>query len=204
MSTLRKQDSKFAKDLSRHLRKRILERRGLNSRLCRFVQDRTASSQLDVLLEEEMNQEGASSTTEDIVGEIAKFQQAEGVVFGAQDELQEEENEPQSAMQPDELDEDEYDQYIRKNRTLAATSEKPTAEKLLKLHKKGYEVLPRGMVETANILQPTSIPAERAFSKARSARRYNQECMSDNRFCDYRLLADCFSSSKPWVNTKSP
>ena len=48
------------------------------------------------------------------------------------------------------------------------------------------------------VLQPTSVPAERSFSKARLARRYCQESQSDQRFEKQLLLKNYYSKSQPW------
>ena len=65
-----------------------------------------------------------------------------------------------------------------------------SAKKIMKLHKQGFEVMPKSLQATLDTLQPTSVPAERLFSKARHARRYSQENQSDERFTSYLLLKE--------------
>lgn len=56
---------------------------------------------------------------------------------------------------------------------------------------------PKRMLAMLNTIQPTSVSAERAFSTARSCRRYNQESLDDDRFARKLFLRSFNSKTKP-------
>lgn len=56
---------------------------------------------------------------------------------------------------------------------------------------------PKRMLAVLNTIQPTSVSAERAFSTARSCRRYNQESLDDDRFARKLFLRNFNSKTKP-------
>ena len=80
---------------------------------------------------------------------------------------------------------------------------KPSPSEIMKLHKDGWEALLPGLTSTMRTLQPTSVPAERAFSRARFLRRYYQESLSDERFANFLFLRDFYSKNKPWEAFKT-
>ena len=203
---LQEQNNRLARTLYRNTCVRVLERRGLASRVSKFIEHRTEHSKLDGMLQAERIKAGDLAICRDegsIVIEIAKFQGAERIAAKSAMEVGGETEEERAPEIEEDPAWDDYDKYVqREQRATVSSSDQPTPEKLEDLHKQGYNVLPRGMVETAHMVQPTSVPAERLFSKARAARRYNQEAMSDQRFGDYRFLAGYYVASEPWSAKK--
>lgn len=68
----------------------------------------------------------------------------------------------------------------------------------LRVFEAGLMPLPKEISATLLTVLPTSVPAERLFSKARYARQCNQERMGDARFGKLVLLKDFYVKSQPW------
>ena len=188
--------AKFAKSLHRNLCLRILERRTVASRLSRFVRNRGNE---DIKLDRTLaavresvittgNEASYNSFADfgDIREEIARLEtgkrqkQGRAARDGPRDDYE-------AFLEDDEVDE-----------RVSSSPAKPSTEELLELLSKGYNVLPDVLTTTLSTIQPTSVPSERLFSRARHARRYCQERALDDRFANDMRLKEFYRKSKPY------
>lgn len=200
LSALRNETSEFAKTLYRCLCIRILQRRGVASRVARFIGSREEISNLDRWLDEMralILAEGevklsrtflpAGNLSEEVVEHLEKSTRRANA-----DSWREEEEERNPHP-------DVYDLYGDsgcEEQLLTKRSLSPVT--LIKYHKKGLRTIPVTLVETMKLIQPTSVPAESAFGTARHFRRYCQEKQKDERYTNYLFLRDFMRKSRPW------
>ena len=93
---------------------------------------------------------------------------------------------------------DEYEDLLKQETGVSGRVSAQSARTLMDLHSRGISVFPRALTDTMETLQPTSVAAERAFSKARKARRYDQGSLDDERFGNYLFLKDYYTKTGPW------
>ena len=203
LGNLKDMPSDFAKSLYRNLCTRLLQRRSVASRVSRFLRKKgKEETKLDRWLrevQEEIIAEGNEKTYNtfadpgDIANEISKFEQLEeNRSKSTTRERDGQHLDDYEALMDVEEDDDEPPS--------AATSHHPTTRELIDLHSRGFRTLPESLSTVISVLQPTSVPSERAFSVARHSRRHCQERLLDERFTNYLLLKDFYRKSKPWVN----
>ena len=191
---LREENTGFATRLEANLACRILERRTVASRLARYLKNRTEETELDRRLEEHRAQaleEDFARTTSflepgNLRVEIGRFLEAD---------------EEDEAHESSKVTEDDYEALLERDVGGSREKRPLSIEELMKLHSEGVTVLPEALASTMSILQPTSTAAERSFSKARRARRYDQGSLNDDRFASYLFLKDYYEKTKPWLKT---
>lgn len=197
---LRSSSSRFAKELLHNMCIRVLQRRGIASRLSRYVDERLEETELESWLnetKEQVLQDGKESLVRSFADygeydqEVSSFVDFEK---GSRPVVSNVDLETQKV--------DDFESYLRRKASKAALKP-PSTPKLMKLHKKGLDVLPKALRATVDALQPTSVPAERAFSRARHARRSCQESMNDERYTSYLLLKDFYLKTEPWEEFKA-
>ena len=139
---LRKEPSSFAKRLTKNISIRILQRRGVASRLSRYARSDEEQTKLDAWLRE-VQEEAVATRKEalcktfldfgDIEAELRKFRELEGD--------KDREPSPEAERNDDESSADDYetlrhvDERRKKKKLL-------TPSKMMKLHRKGYNQLP--------------------------------------------------------------
>ena len=180
--------SEFAAKLYNKLCVRVLQRRGTVSKLARFVIDRSTHTHIEYR-RDEMKAERDSTTSKT----FAESNTIEAEIRAFRDW---ERNSQPQCPGPHQEAVDEYEAYLLQERT-NFTSAHMAPEQNIELHEQGCEILPESLVETVGIIQPTSVPAERLFSRARHSRKCCQERLADERFADYLFLKSYFSENMP-------
>ena len=183
--------SEFAAKLYNRLCVRVLQRRGTVSRLARFVIDRSMHADIEDRLDE-MKAECDNTISKT----FAESNTIEAEIRASRDW---ERNSQPQCPGPHQDAVDEYEAYLLQEST-NFTSAHMAPKQIIKLHEQGCKVLPESLVETVGIIQPTSVPAERLFSRARHSRKYCQERLADDRFADYLFLKSYYSENMPWVD----
>lgn len=189
----------FAKTLYRNLCYRILQRRGLPSRLARCLTKSTEKSVLDKMLDEarsefaEVGEDDDFADPGDMARAMAKFHalgpQSETVSSGGRSKDQDESSSDEFDHGTDE-DDWEY-------QTASVSAAEP--DRLMAFHQRGRKKkFPEALSEFARAFQPTSVPAERSFTAARYAGRACQEIVDDERFEQYMLLKNFLAKNRPW------
>ncbi|XP_003738410.1 uncharacterized protein LOC100905896 [Galendromus occidentalis] len=190
---LESEHGKFAASLRKNICIRLLQRRGVASRLSRLTRKKGAETELDTWLDDVREQVVAAGQEAvyktflppgDLAAEISKFQSETAV-----------EEDPPEHDARSEGPKDFYEIYL--NRDEDEMDCTPSSQETIQ--RQGVKSLPEVLVATLDTLQPTSVPAERIFSKARSARRYNQESQNDERFGSYIFLKDYITKSQEWL-----
>ena len=165
------------------------------SRLARLAHDHTLTTEIDNWLEhvqEKIIREGNEALWstflpfEDLRQEVRRFNR---------DQKQRPVNEEVDGDQ----NEDVFDDYETLKNQRKIVKKRLSSRRLIRLQLQGIRSFPDSFYDTLDTVQPTSVPAERAFSKARMFRRYNQERQSDERFTKYLFLKDVYAKNKPWV-----
>ena len=201
LRAVKDENSNFAKNLAENLSIRILQRRGAASRLSMYVVEYEENTDLDKWLAETSNEVILSGKEAlwntfieqtELSDELAKFR-------ATQERSTDEETTASAAQQID-----EYTARVVLGKKKSPPKKKSlSTQEIMKLHAEGHSLIPTELVETLQTLQPTSVPAERAFSIARHMRRHCQESLSDERFSDYLFLRDFYRNTEPWTAFKT-
>ena len=179
-----------------------LQRRTVASRLARFLHDKQDTTLLDSYLDAvwettvDADDQGLLATFQapsELADAIARFRPRQARLRKFR------------SVAPD-----EYDEFLAAEPRSSSSSpeaqfqeeeeveqERPSVKVIMELHLRGYPTLPNELVDVLNTLQPTSVPSERAFSKARHARRFCQERQRDERFSDFMLLNSFYRQNNP-------
>lgn len=190
---LRTLDSDFASSLSINVCVRVLQRRGVVSRLSRFLRKRDATTNLDIWLQE-VKDTVLARGQESLLNSFAAVGDMKGEITSFLNFYQKSPSRPRSETG------DRFEDLRDRDEDESVDVEDSSPDSLIELHKSGVKAFPEELYEVMAVLQPTSVPAERSFSRARHARRYNQAGRSDRRFEEYLLLKSYYSREKPWSN----
>lgn len=189
-------DTVFARSLRHHLCIRLLQRRTVASRMARFLHDKQEETLLDSYLEA-FREATLEAENDQLLATFQASGELADVIarFSGQRPRKRARTLRNTAT-------DDYDEFLAAAEqadpeTAFEDEERPSLKVLMDLHLRGYSTLPRYLIEVMDTLQPTSVPSERAFSKARHARRFCQERQHDERFTDYLLLGDFYRHNEP-------
>ena len=89
---------------------------------------------------------------------------------------------------------DYYEEFLDKDEEYRIAQPRQ-AEQLTKIHESGVKILPDSLYKLLDTLQPTSVPAERIFSRGRHKKRFPQERQADERFEDNVFLGCSLTKS---------
>ena len=203
LGELRTMSSRFSRKLYRNLCIRILQRRDVMSRTSRLLRKRgDERTKLDRWLDDIRDQviaEGREKVYKtfldsgEIEDEVARFEELSAARVNVVREDLDTMDDYEAFKDADEDDDGAG--------TSTNSTSRPTAKELLELHVKGFRTLPERLTLVLSTLQPTSVAAERSFSRARHARRYKQERLLDDRFANFMLLKDFYRKSQPWITS---
>ena len=206
---LQRQKGTFATTMYRNLCVRILQRRNEAYRLAKFT-GRVTEDKIDGWLDqvkEDTIVAGDEAThssflnVENPIDMILRFRSSQGAGRLAEDTDKSKDLAPSG--DPSDVSEElevEIDDFIEVN--VGVVEEVPLSpgaseQDLLNLYKTGSKILSCDVTKILETLQATSVPAERLFSRARHARRYTRESLSDERYERTLRLKDFYRKSKP-------
>lgn len=187
----------FSSTLRRNLCVKILQRRGVASRLSRYLGGGKLHTDLDAWLDVVRGEtlaggdaDLASSFIErgDITAEITAFR-----------EVQVEER---RRMIEDIGDDPSWDTFDRALKFQHVPMEPPAVRVLMQDHERyiraNFNVMPAIIVGTMNTLRPVCRPVPGEANATRDARRFCQDRQDDSKFSDFRLLKSFYDKNKPW------
>ena len=160
---------------------RIRMRRGLPARFARYLEERQLTSSFDRRLESMTADSNLQWKERDLKKYIIMCLKKARVTIAARGS---------------ESNDHEYGMRQAKRRCEDLTDEQFSSS--LRVFEAGLITLPVEISAALRTVLPTSVPAERLFSKSRNARRYNQECMGDTLLGKLVLLKDYYRKSRPW------